>query len=57
MSPWRAAGLNYVRYSNIAARTLRKCLQADKRVEAEKNSGETGQVIRWKDGQPIESKK
>ena len=32
MSFWRAAGLNYVQYSNIAARAVRAALKKDLQV-------------------------
>jgi hypothetical protein len=32
MSFWRAAGLNYVQYSNIAARCVRAALKKDLQV-------------------------
>ena len=38
-SAWRAAGLTYLRYSQVAAQTLRKCLQTDKREEIMKHVG------------------
>jgi Mitochondrial ATP synthase epsilon chain len=36
MSAWRAAGLNYINYSNIAARMLRNALKPEFRKEAVK---------------------
>jgi F-type H+-transporting ATPase subunit epsilon len=36
MTAWRAAGLNYINYSTIAAQLLRKALKPELRVAAAK---------------------
>uniref|UniRef100_A0A1I7YED7 ATP synthase subunit epsilon, mitochondrial n=1 Tax=Steinernema glaseri TaxID=37863 RepID=A0A1I7YED7_9BILA len=46
---WRAAGLNYVRYSKIAAEVTRKCTQASK---APKKGEATLKVTAWEAGKP-----
>merc|ERR1712221_37007 len=53
MSAWRAAGVTYVRFSNIAASVLRKCVVAEKQESVMKNVGKTCRIILWKDGQPF----
>nr|CAD7454508.1 unnamed protein product [Timema tahoe] len=50
MSAWRAAGLNYVNYSNIAARLLRKALKPELRADAAKREESTVRFTPWKDG-------
>nr|CAD7393068.1 unnamed protein product [Timema cristinae] len=50
MSAWRAAGLNYVNYSNIAARLLRKALKPEFRADAAKREDSTIRFTPWKDG-------
>ncbi|XP_014233627.1 protein stunted-like isoform X1 [Trichogramma pretiosum] len=52
MSAWRAAGLNYINYSQIAARLVRQALKADLRVEATKRDEANVRFTQWKDGKP-----
>ncbi|GLH01761.1 Protein stunted [Gryllus bimaculatus] len=52
MSAWRAAGLNYVQYSNIAAKLLRRALKPDLRAEAAKRNETSIRFTPWKDGKP-----
>jgi len=47
MSAWRAAGITYVRFSNIAASVLRKTVVADKQEAVLKNVGKTCRIIKW----------
>uniref|UniRef100_A0A914VWB7 Uncharacterized protein n=1 Tax=Plectus sambesii TaxID=2011161 RepID=A0A914VWB7_9BILA len=42
MTYWRAVGLNYVRYSQLAAEITRKCLKSSAAKEAEKRGGDPG---------------
>ncbi|PVU98249.1 hypothetical protein BB560_005699 [Smittium megazygosporum] len=44
---WRAAGLNYLQASNIAARALRRVLVAEKRAEAAKRDVMGIKVAKW----------
>uniref|UniRef100_A0A1I7Y9D5 ATP synthase subunit epsilon, mitochondrial n=1 Tax=Steinernema glaseri TaxID=37863 RepID=A0A1I7Y9D5_9BILA len=44
---WRSAGLNYVRYSKIAAEVTRKCQSA-----ASKKANATLKVSVWEQGKP-----
>ncbi|XP_033222934.1 protein stunted-like isoform X2 [Belonocnema kinseyi] len=53
MSAWRQAGLNYINYSQIAARLLRQALKTDLRVEAAKRDEANVKFTQWKDGKPV----
>lgn len=53
MSAWRAAGLNYIQYSNIAARLLRRALKPEFRAEAARREESSVKFTPWKDGKPI----
>ncbi|XP_033222933.1 protein stunted-like isoform X1 [Belonocnema kinseyi] len=56
MSAWRQAGLNYINYSQIAARLLRQALKTDLRVEAAKRDEANVKFTQWKDGKPVSDK-
>ncbi|RVE53082.1 hypothetical protein evm_002179 [Chilo suppressalis] len=53
MSTWRMAGLNYVNFSNIAARTLRKSLKANLREEASKRNQSAIRYFYWAGGEQL----
>jgi len=53
MTFWRAAGLNYINYSSIAARVVRKALKPELRVDAIKRAESAVKITPWKDGKPI----
>jgi len=53
MSYWRTAGLNYIRFSNIAAKVVRRALKQDLRAEAAKRDESSIKFTQWKDGKPI----
>ncbi|ODN04680.1 ATP synthase subunit epsilon, mitochondrial [Orchesella cincta] len=53
MTFWRVAGLNYIQYSTIAARVVRKALKPEFRVEAAKRSESGIKFTQWKDGKPV----
>ncbi|KAF4532210.1 hypothetical protein B566_EDAN002273 [Ephemera danica] len=55
MTYWRQAGLNYVRYSSIAARVLRQALKPEFRMEAARREESHIRFTAWKDGKPINS--
>ena len=55
MSAWRRAGLNYINYSQIAARVVRRALKADLRSEALKRDEVNVKFTRWKDGKPAKN--
>ncbi|XP_017778015.1 PREDICTED: ATP synthase subunit epsilon, mitochondrial isoform X1 [Nicrophorus vespilloides] len=50
MTAWRAAGLNYINYSTIAARLLRQALKPDFKVEAMKREASQIKFTPWIDG-------
>ncbi|KAL0279857.1 UNVERIFIED_CONTAM: hypothetical protein PYX00_001328 [Menopon gallinae] len=52
MTAWRAAGINYIQYSNIAARMLRRALKQEKRTEALRREESHVKFTHWKDGKP-----
>jgi F-type H+-transporting ATPase subunit epsilon len=52
---WRNV-FTYNRYSAIAARTIRRALKEDKRLEAERRNESTVRVSKWKDGVQGEQK-
>ncbi|XP_037921702.1 protein stunted isoform X2 [Hermetia illucens] len=56
MSAWRAAGLTYVNYSNIAARVVRQALKADLRAEAARRNESHVKFTPWTDGKPAHEK-
>ncbi|XP_050300761.1 protein stunted-like isoform X2 [Anthonomus grandis grandis] len=56
MSAWRQAGLNYINYSNIAAKLLRQALKADLRTEALKRNESHLKVTKWEGGKPINAR-
>ncbi|XP_075230207.1 ATP synthase subunit epsilon stunted isoform X1 [Lycorma delicatula] len=49
---WRAAGLTYIEYSNIAARILRRALKSEFKAEAAKREETNVRFTPWKDGKP-----
>ncbi|XP_015832950.1 ATP synthase subunit epsilon, mitochondrial isoform X1 [Tribolium castaneum] len=56
MSAWRAAGLNYINFSNIAARLLRRALKPEFRAEAAKRDESHIRITKWADGKPINAR-
>ncbi len=57
MTFWRQAGVNYIRYSQIAAKAVRKCLKPEMRAEAAKREGSTLKFTKWDQGKPIKGAK
>ncbi|THK33268.1 protein stunted isoform X1 [Diachasma alloeum] len=53
MSAWRQAGLNYINYSQIAAKLVRQALKAEFRAAAAKREESSVKFTSWKDGKPI----
>ena len=43
---WRVAGLNYVQYSNIAAKTVRQALKGEAKDAAAKRGNQLSRVVR-----------
>ncbi|XP_063361593.1 protein stunted isoform X2 [Cydia amplana] len=56
MSAWRAAGLSYINYSNIAAKVLRRALKPELRAEAFKRDESHIRITPWADGKPAHEK-
>ncbi|XP_012279272.1 protein stunted-like isoform X1 [Orussus abietinus] len=56
MSAWRQAGLNYINYSQIAAKILRQALKSNLRAEALKRDESSIRFTQWKDGKPATEK-
>ncbi|XP_076226871.1 protein stunted isoform X2 [Nomia melanderi] len=52
MAAWRQAGLNYINYSQIAARLVRQALKAEARTEAVKRDEVNVKFTQWTDGKP-----
>ncbi|XP_044730373.1 protein stunted-like [Chrysoperla carnea] len=55
MSAWRAAGLSYINFSQIAARCVRKALKPELRNEAAKREESHIKFTDWKDGKSQKS--
>ena len=52
MTFWRQAGLNYVQYSSIAARVVRRALKPELANDAAKREVISVKFRPWKDGKP-----
>ncbi|TRY61519.1 hypothetical protein TCAL_13904 [Tigriopus californicus] len=52
MTFWRQAGLNYVQYSNIAARVVRQSLKKELKADAEKRENASIKFKKWVNGKP-----
>ncbi|XP_006615937.1 protein stunted-like isoform X1 [Apis dorsata] len=57
MSAWRQAGLNYINYSQIAAKLVRQALKSEFRAEALKRDETNIKFTQWKDGKPAKTHK
>jgi F-type H+-transporting ATPase subunit epsilon len=53
MSAWRQAGLNYINYSSVCARIVRRCLKPEFRAEAMKRDEGFIRPVQWKDGKAV----
>ncbi|XP_017018254.1 protein stunted isoform X2 [Drosophila kikkawai] len=56
MTAWRAAGITYIQYSNIAARVLRESLRTELRVDAAKRNESHVKFTPWANGRPAHEK-
>ncbi|XP_046433695.1 protein stunted isoform X1 [Neodiprion pinetum] len=56
MSAWRQAGLNYINYSQIAAKLVRRALKPNFQADALKRDDSTVKFTQWKDGKAITDK-
>ncbi|XP_016942484.1 protein stunted isoform X2 [Drosophila suzukii] len=52
MTAWRAAGITYIQYSNIAARVLRESLKGPLRADAAKRDASHVKFTPWANGKP-----
>jgi len=50
MSTWRVAGMNYLQYSQVAARAVRSALKEEFRVPAKQRSTHTLKTAKWENG-------
>ncbi|KAJ2848481.1 hypothetical protein IWW36_003275 [Coemansia brasiliensis] len=50
MFAWRAAGMNYLQYSSIAARALRRVVKPELQNEIAKREGMHIKVAKWENG-------
>ncbi|XP_034099159.1 protein stunted isoform X2 [Drosophila sulfurigaster albostrigata] len=53
---WRAAGITYIQYSNIAARVLREALKTEFRADATKRNESHVKFTPWANGRPAHEK-
>ncbi|KAI8943703.1 hypothetical protein NX059_001686 [Plenodomus lindquistii] len=53
---WKAAGLSYNRYVAVAARVVRRSLNEDKRIIAERRGESELRFAKWENGKQGESK-
>nr|ALS04133.1 mitochondrial ATP synthase subunit epsilon [Acartia pacifica] len=53
---WRAAGLNYVQFSNIAAKCVRNALKKDLQTEANKRALVNIKFQKWEGGKGVGAK-
>jgi len=57
VSHWRIAGLNYLQYSAICARALRRCLKPEFQTEAMKNPDSKLRLRKWEGGKATDEYK
>uniref|UniRef100_A0A915PND2 Uncharacterized protein n=1 Tax=Setaria digitata TaxID=48799 RepID=A0A915PND2_9BILA len=50
---WRQLGINYVRYSQVAASATRKCMKKAVKGEMEKPATSTVKITAWENGKPL----
>ncbi|KAJ6786419.1 hypothetical protein PWT90_04041 [Aphanocladium album] len=53
---WKAAGLTYNRYLAIAARTIRRSLNEEKRLQSERRGDMELRFAKWENGKMGETK-
>ncbi|XP_074101114.1 protein stunted isoform X1 [Cotesia typhae] len=56
MAAWRQAGLNYINYSQIAAKLVRQALKTEFRTAAAKRDDTSVKFTHWKEGKPVTEK-
>merc|ERR1712018_1067453 len=52
MTFWRQAGLNYIQFSQVAARVVRKSLKPGPKAEADKRGDGMVKMKKWVGGKP-----
>merc|ERR1711925_26075 len=57
VSYWRQAGINYLQYSAICARAVRKCLKPENVTEAMKAPESMLKLTKWQGGKPTDEVK
>ncbi|XP_044587879.1 protein stunted isoform X2 [Cotesia typhae] len=55
MAAWRQAGLNYINYSQIAAKLVRQALKTEFRTAAAKRDDTSVKFTHWKEGKPVKT--
>ena len=53
MVPFRAAGLTYIKYSQICANAVRSCLKAEQQAAAQTRASRSVIFRSWTDGKPV----
>jgi len=53
MIPFRAAGLTYIKYSQICANAVRSCLKAEQQAVAQSKATRTVIFRNWENGKPV----
>ena len=51
---WRAAGMNYLQFSNIAARCVRRALKPEKSQNVLNREGQVMKMTKWSNGKAAE---
>ncbi|KAH8553587.1 mitochondrial ATP synthase epsilon chain-domain-containing protein [Umbelopsis sp. PMI_123] len=55
-SPWKSAGISYLKYSQICARAVRNSLKDDIRAAAQRRDVNGLKVSKWQNGKAGEQK-
>ncbi|XP_065226501.1 protein stunted-like isoform X1 [Planococcus citri] len=53
MTFWRQAGLNYIQYSNIVSKVIRRSLKEEFKLDSLKRDESSVRFTNWKDGKPV----
>ncbi|KAG2172845.1 hypothetical protein INT43_000195 [Umbelopsis isabellina] len=55
-SPWKSAGISYLKFSQICATAVRNSLKEDVRVAAQRRDANNLKVAKWANGKAGEQK-
>ncbi|CAO3689627.1 unnamed protein product [Umbelopsis ramanniana] len=55
-SPWKSAGISYLKYAQICARAVRNSLKDDVRIAAQRRDNNGLKVAKWENGKAGEQK-